>query len=197
MAFIPFILFIVVWIFTYKHFISKQKGKFISHFLGFIISFLIFIISLAIIAPTSTPNLEQIEKKEEKIIEQKEIIIKKQPLINISKFKSDSPEYAFANFINLWNNKDYQEMNKFTQLRWKDKETSPEVTLKNFYDLKELKSAKITKIENSGTAAYKITANIVYINTINDKEYNISITGMVIKEDNIWGVNPISTLAEK
>ncbi|BAK73718.1 hypothetical protein [Arcobacter sp. L] len=337
MAFIPFVLFIVVWIFTYKHFISKQKGKFISHFLGFIISFLVFIISLTIIAPTSTPTLEQIEKKEEPKIsdtsntqlkvlkvsdypytfknksavsfyigtdeynyinitiprenvkkgfilntklntndrnlisaiaswdkktyfdnensfvifeitdidyknktasiklevslnEAKEIasnfhvqltanitdevfnnFIKKdeikdkylnkklenKPLIDLKAYQSISPEYVFANFINKWGDKNYKEMAEYTQLRWKEKEKNPEEFLRNLYDLKNLQSAEIVKIEKSGTAAYKIIANMIYINTMNNEEYNVSITGMVIKEENIWGVNPISTLAEK
>jgi hypothetical protein len=196
MAFIPFILFIAVWIIVYKQFINKQKGKLISHLLGFSISFLVFIISIIIIAPQT--NNQQNSMKEEIINEHKEtIIIKKEPLINTSKIKSESAEYAFASFINSWNNKDYKEMNNFTQLRWKEKEKNPEEFLKNFYDLKNLQSAKIVKIEKSGTAAYKITANIVYtINLLEEKKINVFITGMIINEDNTWGVNPISTIKE-
>lgn len=76
MAFVPFVLFVVVWIFTYKHFISKQKGKFISHFLGFIISFLVFTVSIIIIAPQTNnqqSTLKEENAQDDKITEEKKV----------------------------------------------------------------------------------------------------------------------------
>ncbi len=200
-ALIPFILFIAVWILLYKYLVNKkQKGKIISHILGFSISFLVFIVSIIIVSPTVKHQQNNIEEQVEEHIKdepKKAILTQKEPIIKTSKLKPDSAEYAFASFINAWNNKDYKEMNKFTQLRWKENEKNPEDFLKNFYNLKNLESAKILKIEKNGTAAYKITANIVYtINLIEEKKMNVSITGMVINENNIWGVNPISTIKE-
>lgn len=61
MEFIPFILFLIVWVITYKYF-SKKRNKIISHLLGFVFSTIALFISAAIIMPAPTP--EQIQQRE-------------------------------------------------------------------------------------------------------------------------------------
>lgn len=207
---IPFILFILVWIFLYKYLVNKkQKGKIVSHLLSFMAATVVMFLSIIPIAPELTteqkaqiaeenPNKIESNKEDEeinKIVQKKVENINTLP--NSSIYQTISPEYAFANFINAWADKNYKEMADYTQLRWRYKEDKPAEWLKDIYDFKNLKGAKIIKSERSGTASYKITANIFYTNTLNNKDYNVFVTGMVIQEENIWGVNPISTMSEQ
>ena len=61
MEFVPFILFPIAWVVTYKYF-SKKRNKIISHLLGFVFSTIALFISAAIIMPAPTP--EQIQQRE-------------------------------------------------------------------------------------------------------------------------------------
>lgn len=84
---IPFILFILVWIFLYKYLVNKkQKGKIVSHLFGFAFAFLFMILTILIIIEKESRitniiflivlsgllilTLKRIKKKE--IIEKKE-----------------------------------------------------------------------------------------------------------------------------
>lgn len=117
-------------------------------------------------------------------------------LIDVFNYLKDSPQYVFASFINAWASQDFKKMVNYTQLRWKSREKDPINLLKNQYDFKHIKTAEITDVKPSGTAAYKITAHLTYTTPFNDKTDDVHITGMVIKENGVWGVNPISTLRE-
>ena len=167
----------------------------------------IIIVSLKLYNPN---NEDYIEIKNQKLnitgalfdnlvkqIHTQKIVNKDVKTIDIFDYLKDSPEYVFANFINAWALQDFKKMANYTQLSWKSREKNPSDLLKNQYDFKHIKSAKIVKIDGSGSNAYKITANIKYTTPFHkDKIENVFITGMVIKENGIWGVNPISTLRE-
>jgi len=132
-----------------------------------------------------------------KQIHTQKVVNKDVKTIDIFDYLKDSPEYVFANFINAWALQDFKKMANYTQLSWKSREKNPVDLLKNQYDFKHIKSAKIVKVDGNGSNAYKITANIKYTTPFHkNKIENIFITGMVIKENGIWGVNPISTLRE-
>jgi hypothetical protein len=206
---IPFILFILVWIFLYKYLVNKkQKGKIVSHLLSFMAATVVMFLSIIPIAPELTTEQKAQIVEDKKIEQPKKQEIEKEnlnteklvksidSLPNTSIYQIISPEYTFAQFLNAWATKNYDVMSNYTQLRWRYRESNPAEAIKNMYDLKDLKGAKIIKSEGN-SSAFKITANIFYINTMNDKKYNVLITAMVIKEDNQWGVNPISALAEK
>ena len=67
MEFVPFILFPIAWVVTYKYF-SKKRNKIISHLLGFVFSTIALFISAAIFMPAPTP--EQINQRELAKVEQ-------------------------------------------------------------------------------------------------------------------------------
>lgn len=79
-SFIPFLLFIAVWILLYKYLVNKkQKGKIISHLVSFVVSFFVLGISASIISPLTPEQLAkmELEKQQEEIIEKKELESKK------------------------------------------------------------------------------------------------------------------------
>jgi hypothetical protein len=87
---IPFILFVLVWIFLYKYLVNKkQKGKIVSHLLSFITATIVMFLSIIPLAPELTPEQkaqiaeetkqEQLKEQElEKIKKEKELAKKKQ-----------------------------------------------------------------------------------------------------------------------
>lgn len=66
---IPFILFIFIWIFTYKYFL-KKRGKILSHIFSLFFSCIGLFVSAAIVLPPPTP--EQIKEREFKDLQEKE-----------------------------------------------------------------------------------------------------------------------------
>jgi len=62
---IPFILFILVWIFLYKYLVNKkQKGKVVSHLFSLVVATIAMLISILLLAPDLTPEQKaQLEEK--------------------------------------------------------------------------------------------------------------------------------------
>lgn len=100
MQYIPFILFPIIWIISYKCF-SKNKDKIISHLLGFIIGFVALFISAAIFMPAPTP--EQIQKRELAKIEQKKDKELQKELKQTTEVKKDIKSIASENAYNVIN----------------------------------------------------------------------------------------------
>jgi len=161
---------------------------------AFIVFMVTMVIGFAAFVDTPKPVKKEVVQTPTKTVKAP---IKEVQLIDVFDYLKDSPQYVFASFINAWASQDFEKMAKYTQLRWKSREKEPVKYLKNNYDFKHLKTAEITDVKQSGTAAYKITAHLTYTTPFNDKTDDVYITGMVIKENDTWGVNPISTLREE
>lgn len=144
MEFVPFILFPIAWVVTYKYF-SKKRNKIISHLLGFVFSTIALFISAAIIMPAPTP--EQINQRELAKVEQqkaKEIEEQNKKLGELA--KKEKEELAKSEQQKA---KELQEQNK----KLEDIEDDMKITLSKAsrLDLQELK-----KLSYAYTKANKV-----------------------------------------
>ena len=165
------------------------------------VSFLVFIASiiLGISVFTDIDNKDKpgtaMAINVDKNLKKQNNTIKNIKLLDVKIYKKNSPEYVFANFLNSWAIQDFNSMSKYVQTSWREKEEDPILLLKSQYDFKHLESIKITNVE-PGAIAYRITANLTYKTPFKKNLESVKITAMVIKENGIWGVNPVSTLRE-
>lgn len=115
------------------------------------------------------------------------------PFDSPSKFNSDSPERAVAEFAAAWRDSDFKRMSSFTHGSWRSGEKDPAGVLEADYGFKHLRGFQVTNVDTRTTVA-DITFVIWYEAITNKVEKKI--TARVLRESGKWGVNPISTLKE-
>lgn len=125
------------------------------------------------------------------------------PMIDSNSYSSNTPERAFAEYLNSWKNQDWNNMVNYTQITWRNSDKNPSKLLKNQYDFKTLLGAEIKDKKVNSDVSTDITAIVYYRfgNNVSAK----TITARIIKEttsgelstDGQWGVNPISAIREQ
>lgn len=148
------------------------------------------------------------------------------PKINPYDFPESSPEFALAEFLQAWQNEDWQEMASVTQLTWRDGLSDPATDLRYTFGFKDLLGAEIGNREDVGEAweAYNdfvaasgsdnpavsegVTAvsvgTTLYYLMPNEGVKKVRVAPMILREvaafepdpSGIWGVNPLSMLEE-
>ncbi len=120
-------------------------------------------------------------------------------------YPADSPERAFAEYLDAWYREDWDKMASWTQKTWRSSEDDAAEKLYFMYDFKELVGTQILHNSNPDDISVKLTAKISYWITSEGDVETKTIRAMVIREtapytpsaQGEWGVNPISTLREE
>lgn len=122
---------------------------------------------------------------------------------NPTEFQQGTAEYVLAEFALAWKEQDWSRMTNFVQTTWLSRQDDAEGLLEAQYGFKTLKGFEVINVGDVETLASVVDITYVDItftvkyefvpNRIDEKQ----ITARVIKEDNKWGVNPISTLREE
>lgn len=116
------------------------------------------------------------------------------PFDSPSKFNSDSPERAVAEFAAAWRDSDFERMSSFTEGSWRSGKKDPAGLLEPDYGFKHLRGFQIVNVDTRASVADVTFA--VWYEAITNRIDNKKITARVLRESGKWGVNPISTLRE-
>ncbi len=127
------------------------------------------------------------------------------PMVSANSYSADSPERAFAEYLNYWKQEDWDRMVEFTQKTWRSGRDDPVEDLRCYYDFKHLVGAEITKKTLVSVTCVDIEAKVYYCAFSATVPTEKKITARVIQESDPytpsstgdWGVNPISTLREE
>jgi hypothetical protein len=148
-----------------------------------------------------------VEEKKIEIIDEKEYTIDSiylnknifdKEIQSAFKNKRNTAEAVFINYLNSWKNKDFETMSYLTQVNWRLSEKEPIKSITNMYSEHNFNSAKIIKIVEKTPTYFLITANITYTDSFyKNKTFNTLINASIIKEQNLWGINPYSILSEE
>jgi hypothetical protein len=122
------------------------------------------------------------------------------PMVNVNSYPPNSPERAFAEFLNAWKNQDWDAMVKFTQKTWRSGEKNPAEWLSFNIGIKDLLGAEILNKNTISDVMVDINVKVYYAlgNEVGDETRVVRIVREIDaykpSTQGEWSVNPISAL---
>lgn len=148
------------------------------------------------------------------------------PTVNPDDYPASSPEFALAEFLQAWQNENWQKMAGVTQLTWRDGLSDPATDLRLMFGFKDLLGAEIGKREDAGEAwevynefvdasgldspavsegeSVASVGATLYYSITNNSVKTVHVAPMILREvaayepdpSGAWGINPLSMLKE-